>query len=58
VMSGKLEKSLVTALSLATRWNAIVLIDEADVFMEERGRNSIIRDELVSGRLTIDKSEG
>jgi hypothetical protein len=47
------EKKLNTALHLATRWNAIVLLDEADVFMEERSSNELKRNEFVSGWYTI-----
>jgi len=45
-----LEVTLTKALSLAARWKAVILIDEADVFMEERGHNEIQRNELVSGK--------
>ena len=40
---------LTDALSLAARWNAIVLIDEADVYMAERDLKNLTRNELVSG---------
>jgi hypothetical protein len=40
---------LSEALFFATRWNAIILLDEADVFMEERSSNELERNELVSG---------
>lgn len=33
---------------MATEWNAVVLLDEADVFMAERNPNDIHRNELVS----------
>ncbi|KAH8896765.1 ATPase [Thozetella sp. PMI_491] len=33
---------------MATEWNAIVLLDEADVFMAERDPHNIARNELVS----------
>ena len=32
----------------ATKWNAVILLDEADVFMAERNPNDIHRNELVS----------
>lgn len=35
--SDSLEKELTTVLRRATRWNAILLIDEADVYIHERG---------------------
>jgi hypothetical protein len=34
-----LEKSLLTIFSRATRWNAILLLDEADVYIAKRGDN-------------------
>ncbi len=37
--SDALEKALTTVLKRATRWNAILLIDEADVYIHERGSN-------------------
>lgn len=35
----KLEKSLGLVLSRATRWKAILLVDEADVYIHERGED-------------------
>lgn len=35
----KLEKSLFTVLERANRWGAILLLDEADVYIHERGEN-------------------
>jgi SpoVK/Ycf46/Vps4 family AAA+-type ATPase len=43
------EVQISAALSLATKWNAIVLMDEADVFMAERSLNDLPRNEMVSG---------
>lgn len=42
------ESNLTTALKLATRWGAIVLIDEADVFLEQRTIHDLTRNSLVS----------
>ncbi|KAE9362679.1 P-loop containing nucleoside triphosphate hydrolase protein [Stipitochalara longipes BDJ] len=42
------EENLSDALRLATTWNAIVLIDEADIFLEARGPNDLDRNGLVS----------
>jgi SpoVK/Ycf46/Vps4 family AAA+-type ATPase len=33
---------------MATEWDAVILLDEADVFMAERNPNDIVRNELVS----------
>lgn len=42
------EQQLEELLNLATRWNALVLIDEADVFMQERTIQELERNGLVS----------
>ena len=48
VTPDSVETNLTTALKLATRWGAIVLIDEADVFLEQRTIHDLIRNSLVS----------
>ncbi|KMU78442.1 hypothetical protein CISG_07446 [Coccidioides immitis RMSCC 3703] len=45
--------NLCAALHLATTWNAIVLIDEADVFLEQRSQRDLKRNGLVSVFLRI-----
>lgn len=45
----RVERKLNQAMRLAARWDAALLIDEADIFMEERKENEILRNELVSG---------
>jgi len=47
--AARLEKSLADVLEMVTLWNAILLIDEADIFMEARTADSIQRNEIVSG---------
>jgi MoxR-like ATPase len=42
------ELIIMSASELAKRWNALVLIDEADVFMEQRNSHDLNRNELVS----------
>ena len=42
-----LEKKLVQILEIAEKWNAVVLIDEADVFMEKRTTEDIQRNAMV-----------
>ncbi len=37
-------------IELATAWNAIILIDEADIFLEQRSLNDIQRNGLVSSK--------
>jgi hypothetical protein len=46
------ETRLSHALALATSWNAVVLIDEADVFLEERKLHDLKRNGLISGKLS------
>lgn len=46
--SGKLETKLEEILDLVARWNAILLLDEADVFLESRERQHIHQNALVS----------
>lgn len=57
IMSGDLgadnnsvEKNLKAAFRLVTTWKAILLIDEADVFLEQRSSNDITRNGLVSSK--------
>lgn len=44
----KVEDSLKDILSIVPRWNAVLLLDEADVFMEARNATDLGRNELVS----------
>jgi SpoVK/Ycf46/Vps4 family AAA+-type ATPase len=43
-----LEKKLAEILEIAHAWNAIILLDEADIFMEKRSTNDIQRNAMVS----------
>jgi len=43
------EKALSRALQLSSRWNALILIDEADVFMEQRTPHNLFHNDLVAG---------
>lgn len=42
-----LEKSLRKVLDIATVWNAVLLLDEADIFLEERNESDIVRNAMV-----------
>jgi AAA+ superfamily predicted ATPase len=44
----KLERNLVEITSLAYKWGAIILIDEADVYLAERSLQEVQRNGLVS----------
>jgi len=43
----QLESTLSQILEVAAGWNAVVLIDEADIFLEARSENDIIRNAMV-----------
>jgi hypothetical protein len=42
-------------LRLGERWGAIVLIDEADVFLEERAKTDIKRNSIVSSKFNVEE---
>jgi SpoVK/Ycf46/Vps4 family AAA+-type ATPase len=44
----QLEAGLEKALRLASHWRAVVLMDEADNFLERRGKNDLERNAMVS----------
>ncbi|KJR86280.1 uncharacterized protein SPSK_02466 [Sporothrix schenckii 1099-18] len=49
----KVQRSLQSTFALASRWGAILLLDEADVFLAARGRNDFTRNGLVAVFLRI-----
>ena len=51
--SSEVEASLSNVLEMATKWNAILLLDEADVFLEQRSSHDLERNKLVSIFLRI-----
>jgi hypothetical protein len=57
VIPEAVETNLNNALMLATRWRAIVLIDEADVFLEQRTIQDLTRNCLVSRKSNIQPSK-
>ncbi len=44
----QLEKRLQRLLATAARWNAVILLDEADVFLERRSAADVMRNAMVS----------
>jgi SpoVK/Ycf46/Vps4 family AAA+-type ATPase len=42
------ENKLLSAMKRCARWNAVLLLDECDIFLEKRELNSLERNELVS----------
>ena len=43
------EANLINHFKQAKSWEAVILIDEADVFMERRGPTDLQRNSLVAG---------
>ncbi|KAL1636321.1 hypothetical protein SLS56_001301 [Neofusicoccum ribis] len=50
---GSVEEKLSDILEMCTKWNAILLLDEADVFLEERSLHELERNKLVTIFLRI-----
>jgi len=46
--SRQIEAKLQNCFEMVTRWNAILLLDEADVFLEQRSLHELERNKLVS----------
>lgn len=46
------ESKLTTHFKRAKRWGAVLVIDEADVFMERRSVADLTRNSLVAGKLS------
>lgn len=46
--AGELERNLTRILDMASSWKAVVLLDEADVFLEKRSEHDLQRNALVS----------
>jgi hypothetical protein len=49
VSAAQIEKELEQKFHLAQRWNCVLLLDEADVFLTQRTRGDINHNSLVSG---------
>jgi hypothetical protein len=45
-----IEQQLITWFDLAEAWNAVLLVDEADIFLEQRKTKDLYRNGLVTGR--------
>ncbi|KXT16696.1 hypothetical protein AC579_5228 [Pseudocercospora musae] len=48
ISSAKVEQNLDDCLAMCSRWNAILLLDEADIFLEQRNMHELERNKLVS----------
>lgn len=49
------EQNLSRLFYLAERWDCVLLLDEADVFLAERTKSDLKRNSLVSGELKLSK---
>ena len=47
------ERNLQEIFNYAVTWNAVLLLDEADVFLAERNLENLSRNALVSGNLFL-----
>lgn len=48
-----MERGLQKAMRNCSHWNGVLLLDEADVFLEQRSINSLERNELVSSKSSL-----
>jgi len=59
VKSSEVESSLATILEMVAKWNAVLLLDECDVFLEARSAHDLERNKIVSIFLrTLEYYEG
>lgn len=49
----QLEKALTNALNCCTLWHAVLLLDEADIFLATRTLENLERNELVSSTYNL-----
>lgn len=50
--AGSIENALTNVLELVTKWNAVLLLDEADVFLEQRDFSNLARNKIVSSKFS------
>jgi len=50
--ASSIEDTLTVVLELVTKWNAVLLLDEADVFLEQRDFSNLARNKIVSSKLS------
>ena len=49
----EVERQLKRVLELSAKWGAILLIDECDIFLEQRTTSDLERNKLVSGEIRL-----
>lgn len=48
IRSTEAESNITTILEMVAKWNAVLLLDECDVFLEARSVNDLERNKIVS----------
>jgi hypothetical protein len=52
VTAAEVEKQLAQMFYLAHKWNCVMLLDEADVFLQARDNTDMERNAVVSGNMS------
>lgn len=55
--ASEVEEELERNFALASRWECILLLDEADVFLAQRERKDFVRNGLVAGETNVNSNE-
>ena len=53
ITASDVEKNFKEFIDLGERWGAVVLMDEADVYLEQRTSENLQRNSLVSGLCSL-----
>ena len=51
--ASEVEKQLAQMFYLAHKWNCVMLLDEADVFLQARDNENMERNAVVSGKISL-----
>lgn len=55
--ANEVEENLRKVLEISTKWGAVLLLDECDVFLEQRTISDLERNKLVSGEMLLLSSQ-
>ncbi len=50
------ESALSNIMEMSSKWNSVLLLDEADVFLEQRSAHDLERNKLVSSEYSLDSN--
>jgi SpoVK/Ycf46/Vps4 family AAA+-type ATPase len=53
VTASEVEKQLAEMFYMAHKWNCVMLLDEADVFLQARDNQNMERNAVVSGKMSL-----